>query len=71
MSLLVKYVDASNAVSYATLRAKGVPEMVKAIYGGRAAVLDSLVNRKLQELRDGGWIKMSHGVYTILHQNWQ
>jgi hypothetical protein len=68
LALLAEHVDENNSVDYATLRDARVPELVAEIFNSGAAVLDSLVNRKLQILRDKGWVRMSQGVYTILER---
>lgn len=66
LSLVAQHAGPSHSVRYEVLRASDVPEQTKRIYNSSAAVLDALVNRKLQALRDNGWIEMTNGTYTIL-----
>jgi len=68
LELLLSHVSATNTFRFAPLRKAGVPEQTEAVFQSGSEFLDSLVNRKLQILRDKGWITMDDGLYTVLHR---
>jgi hypothetical protein len=67
LDLLIQHVGGINRpVHYSELRKAGFPERVAEIYGDRSEYLDSLSNRKLQILRNKGWITMNDAVNTVV-----
>lgn len=66
LALISKQADGSGMFDYQKLRSTNVPEETARIFRSRARFLDSLVSRKLQELRDKNWLLMMHGYYLIV-----
>ena len=66
---LARVAGQKGVVTGGQLRDVGFAEQVARIYSSNASFRDSLLSRKLQILRDKGYIRMERkngGVYTIL-----
>ena len=68
LELLIELAGGINRpVRFRILREAGFPEKISKIYDDNSDYLDSLANRKLQKLRDKGWITMEKAVNTVLY----
>jgi hypothetical protein len=68
LELLVQLAGGVNRpVRFRDLRRAQFPERIAEIYNDDSGYLDSLANRKLQKLRDKGWIMMEKGNNTVLY----
>jgi len=69
LKLLIEHAGGINRpVHFKALRDARFPEQVAEIYSDHSEYLDSLTNRKLQILRNKGWITMEDAVNTVLYQ---
>lgn len=66
LEALKRFADGKPSVTAHELLGAGFGEVTAEIFGSRAAYLGSLVSRKLQILRDKGYILMNDGTYTII-----
>ena len=69
LELLVQLAGGVNRpVRFRVLRKAQFPEKVAEIYNDDSDYLDSLANRKLQKLKEKGWITMEDAVNTVLYE---
>ena len=63
---LQRIADPDLTVTATQLRDAGFADFVARVYDANVGYPQSLQSRKLQILRDKGYLKMEHGKYTLL-----
>ena len=66
LAVLTRVAGSSRVVTGRQLRDRNFAEFVAQLYDADVAYPQSLQSRKLQILRDKGYITMRNGTYTIL-----
>ena len=67
LKLIIPHLGPDRTVRFMKLREAGVPEETARIFESDSDYLDSLVNRRLQQLRNAGWVEMDDSLITVLH----
>ena len=67
LKLIIPHLGSDRTVRFRKLRKAGVPEETARIFRSGSDYLDSLVNRRLQQLEKAGWVELDESTITVLH----